>query len=141
MWISARTVTRRQRSPNKTRESAEKAFSKLFRPRYRSRAALRILGRWLRTGLPALPKAFPKATMTGVDVFRRGSMSELSMEKASTNMESLGISSTTSFLSHDLTKPLKGDVQYDLAALGRKRFVAYWALALPDQGLEKRMSS
>ena len=47
-------------------------------------------------------------------------------------MKSLGIGSRTSFLKHDLTRPLKSDLQYDLVVsnlvfhnLGRKRFHAY----------------
>jgi hypothetical protein len=47
-------------------------------------------------------------------------------------MKSLGIDSRTSFLKHDLTKPLKPDVQYDLAVsnlvfhnMEKKRFKAY----------------
>ena len=60
-------------------------------------------------------KVFPKARITGVDVFRHSSVSELSMDKAMQNMKPLGIDSRTSFLKHDLTKPLKSDVQYDLA--------------------------
>jgi len=47
-------------------------------------------------------------------------------------MRSLGIDSRTSFLKHDLTKPLESDAQYDLAVsnlvfhnLGKKRFKAY----------------
>jgi cyclopropane fatty-acyl-phospholipid synthase-like methyltransferase len=116
------------------RVDAEKAFSKLLRPLYPFRAALKILDAGCGLGflMSVAAKCFPKASITGVDVFRRGSMSELSMEKALTNMESLGIGSRTSFLKHDVTKPLKADDQYDLAVsnlvfhnLGRKRFVAY----------------
>ena len=49
--------------------------------------------------------------MTGVDLFWGGSMSELSMDKAANNMKSLGIGFRTSFLKHDLTKPLKSDMK------------------------------
>jgi predicted methyltransferase len=56
----------------------------------------------------------------------------LSMDKATKNMKSLGIDSRTMFLMHDLTKPLKSDVRYDLAVsnlvfhnMGKKRFKAY----------------
>jgi hypothetical protein len=55
-------------------------------------------------------KRFPKARVTGVDLFRHGSTPELSMAKAVENVKSLGIDSRTSFLKHDLTKPLKSDV-------------------------------
>jgi hypothetical protein len=47
-------------------------------------------------------------------------------------MKSLGMDSRTSFLKHDLTKPLKSEVPYDLAIsnlvfhnMGKKRFKAY----------------
>jgi cyclopropane fatty-acyl-phospholipid synthase-like methyltransferase len=116
------------------REDAEKAFSKLLRPLYRSRAALRILDAGCGLGFLTYiaAKRFPKASVTGVDLFRHGSVSELSMDKAVKNMKSLGIDSKTSFLRHDLTKPLKSDEQYDLAVsnlvfhnMGKKRFKAY----------------
>jgi SAM-dependent methyltransferase len=116
------------------REDAEKAFSKLLRPLYPSGAALRILDAGCGLGFLTYVAAecFPKATITGVDLFRHGSVSELSIDKAAQNMKSLGIDSRTSFLKHDLTKPLKSDVRYDLALsnlvfhnLGTKRFKAY----------------
>jgi cyclopropane fatty-acyl-phospholipid synthase-like methyltransferase len=114
------------------RESAEKAFSKLLRHLYPSRAALSILdagcGLGFLTNVAA--ECFPKARITGVDLFRHGSVSELSLDMAV--MKSLGIDSRTSFLKHDLTKPLKSDVQFDLAVsnlvfhnMGKKRFNAY----------------
>lgn len=47
-------------------------------------------------------------------------------------MKVLGMDSRTSFLKHDLTKPLRSDVQYDLAVsnlvfhnMGKRRFKAY----------------
>jgi cyclopropane fatty-acyl-phospholipid synthase-like methyltransferase len=116
------------------RESAEKAFSKLLRPLYPSGATLRILdagcGLGFLTYLAA--KRFPKATIMGVDLFRHGSVSALSIDRAMHNIKTLGIDSRTSFLKHDLTKPLKSDVPYDLAIsnlvfhnMGKKRFKAY----------------
>ena len=116
------------------RECAEKAFSKLLRPLYPSRAALRILDAGCGLGFLTYvaAKRFPKAIITAVDLFRRGSMSEPSMDKAANNMKSLRIASRTSLLKHDLIKPLKSDLQYDLALsnlvfhnLGKKRFKAY----------------
>ena len=116
------------------RESAEKAFSKLLCPLFPSRAALRILDAGCGLGFLTYvaAKRFPKATIIGVDLFRRGSMSELSMDRAANNMKSLGIESRTSFLRHDLTKPMKSDTQFDLAVsnlvfhnMGKKRFKAY----------------
>lgn len=116
------------------REDAAKAFSKLLRPLYPPGAALRILDAGCGLGFltSVAARCFPKANITGVDRFRRGSMSELSMDKAVRNMQALGIDSRTSFLKHDLTKPLKSDVQYDLAVsnlvfhnLGKKRRKGY----------------
>jgi cyclopropane fatty-acyl-phospholipid synthase-like methyltransferase len=116
------------------RDDAAKAFSKLLRPLYPSRAALRILDAGCGLGflMHVAAKCFPKASVTGVDLFRHGSVSDLSVDKAVKNMKSLGIDSRTAFLKHDLTKPLKSDVPYDLALsnlvfhnLGKKRFKAY----------------
>jgi SAM-dependent methyltransferase len=116
------------------RECAGKAFAKLLRPLYPSDAALRVLDAGCGLGflMSVVAKRFPKATVTGVDLFRRGSMSELSLDKAANNMKSLGIDSRTSFLKHDLTKPLEADLKYDLAVsnlvfhnVGKKRFKAY----------------
>jgi cyclopropane fatty-acyl-phospholipid synthase-like methyltransferase len=116
------------------REYAEKAFTKLLRPLHPPRAALRILDAGCGLGFLTYvaAKCFPKASITGVDLFRHSSVSELSIDKAVKNMKSLRIESRTSFLKHDLTKPLKPDVQYDLSVsnlvfhnLGKKRFKAY----------------
>jgi len=116
------------------REDAAKAFSKLLRPLYPSGAALRILDAGCGLGFltSVAASCFPKANITGDDLFRSGSMSELSMDKAMKNMKSLGMDSRTSFLKHDLTKPLNSDVQYDLAVsnlvfhnMRKKRFKAY----------------
>jgi 2-polyprenyl-3-methyl-5-hydroxy-6-metoxy-1,4-benzoquinol methylase len=88
------------------RENAEKAFSKLLRSLYPSRAALKILDAGCGLGFLTYvaAKCFPKASVTGVDLFRHGNVSQLSMDKAVKNMKSLGIESRTS-LKHDLTKP------------------------------------
>ncbi len=116
------------------REYAEKTFSALLRPLYPARAALRILDAGCGLGFLTYvaAKLFPKASVTDVDLFRRGSMSELSIDKAVKNMKSLGIDSRTSFVKHDLTRPLKSDLRYDLVLsnlvfhnMGWKRFVAY----------------
>lgn len=116
------------------REYAEKAFSKLLRSLYPLGAALRILDAGCGLGFLTYvaAKCFPKASLTGVDLFRHGSMSEMSMDEAVKNMKSLRIDSRTSFLKHDLTKPLKSAEQYDLAVsnlvfhnMGKKRFNAY----------------
>jgi cyclopropane fatty-acyl-phospholipid synthase-like methyltransferase len=116
------------------REYARKAFSKLLRPLYPSATALRILDAGCGLGflMHVAAESFPKASITGVDLFRHGSVSELSMDKAVKNMKSLRISSRTSFIKHDLTKRMKSGVQYDLALsnlvfhnMGKKRFKAY----------------
>ena len=116
------------------REYAEKAFSKLLRPLYPSRAALGILDAGCGLGFLTYvaAKRFPKSSVTGVDLFSHGSMSEMSMDQAMENMKSLGIESRTAFLKHDLTKPIKSDVQFDLSVsnlvfhnMGKKRFKAY----------------
>ena len=116
---------------NDIRERAEKAFSKLLRPLYPSGAPLRILDAGCGLGFLTYvaAKYFPKASITGVDLFKHGSISEISMDKAANNMRSLGIDSRTSFLKHDLTTPMKSDAQYDLAVsnlvfhnMGKKRF-------------------
>ena len=119
---------------NDIREHAEKAFSKLLRSLYSSGAPLRILDAGCGLGFLTYvaAKCFPKARITGVDLFRHGSISGISMEKAANNMRSLGIDSRTSFLKHDLSKPLESVAQYDLAVsnlvfhnMGKKRFKAY----------------
>jgi len=116
------------------REQAEKAFSKLLRSLYPARATLRILDAGCGLGFLtyASARCFPHANITGVDLFRHGSVSGLSIGKAVKNMKLLGIDSRTSFLKHDLTKPLKSNVRYDLAVsnlvfhnMGKNRFKAY----------------
>lgn len=81
------------------REKAETAFSKLLRPIYPSAASLAILDAGCGLGFLTYIAAecFSKADITGVDLFQRGSMSELSMDRAVKNMKALGIASRTSF--------------------------------------------
>jgi cyclopropane fatty-acyl-phospholipid synthase-like methyltransferase len=119
---------------NDIRERAEKVFSKILRSLYPSGAPLRILDAGCGLGflMYLAAKCFPKARITGVDVFRHGSISEISMDNAASNMRSLGIDFRTSFLKHDLTKPMESDAQYDLAIsnlvfhnMGKKRFKGY----------------
>jgi tRNA1(Val) A37 N6-methylase TrmN6 len=116
---------------NAIRKRAGKAFSKLLRSLYPSRAPLRILDAGCGLGflMYVAAKRFPKARITGVDLFRRGSMSQISIEKAANNIGMLGIASRTSLVKHDLTKPIKADEPYDLAVsnlvfhnMGEKRF-------------------
>jgi SAM-dependent methyltransferase len=118
----------------KVRQYAEKAFSKFLRSLYPSDAAIRILDAGCGSGFltSVVAKLFPKARVTGVDLFNHASMSELSIEKAVKNMKSLGIDSRITFFEHDLTKPLESGPQYDLAVsnlvfhnIGRKRFAGY----------------
>ena len=105
-----------------------------MRSLYPSGASLRILDAACGLGFLTYvaAKCFPKARVAGVDLFRQGSISEISMDKAANNLRSLGIDSRTSLLKHDLTKPLESGAQYDLALsnlvfhnMGRKRFKAY----------------
>lgn len=112
----------------------EKVFAKLLRPLYPHRAALRIVDAGCGLGFltSVAANCFPKATVTGVDLFRQGSMSELSVEKAIENMKSLALDARTSFVKHDLTKPLRSDVPYDLVVsnlvfhnMEKRRFAAY----------------
>jgi cyclopropane fatty-acyl-phospholipid synthase-like methyltransferase len=119
---------------NAIREQAEKAFSELLRSLYPSGSLLRIVDAGCGLGflMWVAAKCFPKARITGVDVFRHGSISDISMDKAASNMRSLGISSRTSFVKHDLTKPMESGAHYDLAVsnlvfhnMGKKRFEAY----------------
>lgn len=115
-------------------EYADQAFSKLLQPLYPRRALIRILDAGCGLGLLTYvaAKCFPAARITGVDLFRDGSLPELSMEKAVENINFFKLESRTSFLKHDLIKPLKSDVPYDLAVsnlvfhnLGKRRFEAY----------------
>ena len=74
------------------RERAEKAFSNVLRPLYPSAASLRILDAGCGLGFLTWVAAecFPKASITGVDLFRHDSISGISMDKAVNNMKSFG---------------------------------------------------
>ena len=119
---------------NEIRAGAEKAFSKLLRPLYPKNAKLRILDAGCGLGFLVYiaAKCFPKAQVTGVDLFNHNSLARMSIKKAEQNMKALGMDARTSFLKHDLTKPMKSDAEYDLVVsnlvfhnLGKKRFQAY----------------
>jgi cyclopropane fatty-acyl-phospholipid synthase-like methyltransferase len=116
------------------RDYAAKAFAKLLQPLYPSGAALRILDAGCGLGflMHVAAGCFPKASITGVDLFEHGSVSELSVDRAVKNMKALEIDSRTSFQKHDLTKPIKSNTPYDLALsnlvfhnMGKRRFEAY----------------
>lgn len=116
------------------RARAEEVFSKLLGPLYPADAHLQILDAGCGLGflMYVAAKCFPNASITGIDVFKHKSVSNLSIKNAERNMELLGIDSRTSFLKHDLTKPLSGEVQYDLVVsnvvfhnMGKSRFNAY----------------
>jgi len=116
------------------RERAGEAFSGLLKPLYPLGAPLRIMDAGCGLGFLAYIAAecFPKAVVTGVDLFKHGSISGISIDKAAQNMKSLGLESRTSFLKHDLTKPFEADGQYDLVIsnlvfhnLGKQRFKGY----------------
>ncbi len=107
---------------NDIRKHAEETFSKLLKSLYPSSARLRILDAGCGLGFLTYVAArcFPKARVISVDQFTRGSMSAISMAKAVRNMKSLGIESRTSFLKHDLTKPMESETQFDLAVSNTK---------------------
>ena len=67
---------------NEIRERAEKAFSKLLRSLYPSATPLRILDAGCGLGFLTYvaAKCFPEAHITGVDLFRHGSISGISMD-------------------------------------------------------------
>ena len=119
---------------NEIRRGAEMSFSKLLQGLYPSDASLRILDAGCGLGflITVAAKCFPKAHITGVDLFRHGSISGMSVDKAAKNMKCLGLGSRTSFLKHDLTKPMEPKTSYDLVLsnlvfhnMGKKRFNAY----------------
>jgi len=119
---------------NEIRKRAAKTFSRLLRSLYSSNARLQILDAGCGLGFITwvAAKCFPKAHVTGIDLFQHNSISGISMEKTAANMRILGIGSRTSFLKHDLSRPLKSPDQYDLAVsnlvfhnIGKRRFKAY----------------
>jgi cyclopropane fatty-acyl-phospholipid synthase-like methyltransferase len=110
------------------------SFSKLLQGLYPSDASLRVLDAGCGLGflMSVAAKCFPKALITGVDLFRHGSISGMSVDKAAKNMKCLGMGSRTSFLKHDLTKPMESEAPYDLVLsnlvfhnMGKKRFKGY----------------
>lgn len=116
------------------RDYAEKKFTKLLRPLFPAGAKLKILDAGCGLGFLTYVAAecFPKASVVGVDLFKHGSVSELSMDGAMENMKSLRVESRTSFIKHDLTRPMKSDERYDLVVsnlvfhnIRKKRFAAY----------------
>jgi cyclopropane fatty-acyl-phospholipid synthase-like methyltransferase len=135
-----------QKESNDIRERAEKAFLELLQSLYPFGAPLRIMDAGCGLGFLTYVAArcFPKARITGVDLFRHGSISGISIDKAANNMKSLGIDSRTSFVKHDLTRPMESDVLYDLAVsnlvfhnMEKRRFRAYRSVfdALKPRGL------
>ncbi|MBX6362082.1 MAG: class I SAM-dependent methyltransferase [Acidobacterium ailaaui] len=119
---------------NVLRNRVEVVFSKLLKDLYPPKTPLQIMDAGCGLGflMYVAASCFPKAHITGVDLFRHNSMSEMSVEKAIDNMRSLDLESRTSFLKHDLLKPLETEAQYDLAIsnlvfhnMGKKRFKAY----------------
>jgi cyclopropane fatty-acyl-phospholipid synthase-like methyltransferase len=116
------------------RNRAERAFLKLLKPLYPADSSLQILDAGCGLGflMWVAAKCFPKAHITGIDLFKHESLSEMSMDRAAKNMKSLGIDSRTSFLKHDLTEPIALDTPYDLVLsnlvfhnMGKKRLNAY----------------
>ena len=116
------------------RARAEEVFSGILPSLFPANAQIRILDAGCGLGflMHVAAKCFPNASITGVDLFKHGSVSDLSIEKAVTNMKILGISSRTTFLKHDLMRPLSPEEKYDLVVshvvfhnMGKKRFNAY----------------
>jgi SAM-dependent methyltransferase len=95
---------------------ADMSFSKLLQGLYPADASLRILDAGCGLGflMSVAAKCFSKADIMGVDLFNHGSMSGMSVDEAAKNMKYLQIGSRTSFLKHDLTKPMEAETQYDL---------------------------
>lgn len=116
------------------RKRADELFTALLPTLFPADPPLRILDAGCGLGflMYVAAKCFPESWITGVDLFKGSSVSELSIEKAVENMEALGIGSRTQFLKHDLTTPLGGNAKYDLVVshvvfhnMGKKRFKAY----------------
>src|SRR3954451_13846069 len=97
----------------KLRERAEEVFSRLMLSVFAPADRLRVLDAGCGLGflMYVAAKCLPNASITGIDLFKHGSISDLSIEKAVKNMRTLGISSRTAFLKHDLTKPLPSDAK------------------------------
>lgn len=116
------------------RDRAAAIFATLLKELYPPETPLQILDAGCGLGflMYVAAQCFPKAHITGVDLFTHDSVSEMSMRKATANMRSLGIESRTSFLKQDLTKPFKTATRFDLAVshvvfhnMGKNRFKAY----------------
>ena len=113
---------------------AEKGFLPILLSLHPASSPLRILDAGC--GLVFLSyvaaKCFPKARVTGVDLFKHKSISGGSRETARANMKRLRVTSRISLKRHDLTKPLNSRISYDLVVsnlvfhnLGKRRFAAY----------------
>ena len=57
---------------------------------------------------------FPNAKITGIDLFKSGSLKDLSLDNALRNMEILGLNNRVAFVNADLTEPLKSLGIFDL---------------------------
>lgn len=57
---------------------------------------------------------FPNAKITGIDLFKSGSLKDLSQDNALRNMEILGLNNRVAFVTADLTEPLKSLGIFDL---------------------------
>ena len=57
---------------------------------------------------------FPNAKITGIDLFKSGSLKDLSLDNALRNMEILGLNNRVAFVTADLTEPLKSLGIFDL---------------------------
>ncbi len=75
---------------------------------------------------------FPNAQITGIDLFKSGSLRDLSLDAAIRNMERLGFSRRVEFVTADLTESLKSLGTFDLIVsnlvlhnLGQRRKKAF----------------
>ncbi len=116
------------------RSWAEKGFVPILLSLHSTNSPLRILDAGCGVGFLSYvaAKCFPKARVTGVDLFEHKSISGVPMEKTNSSMKKLRVAPRISLKRHDLTKPLNSRIGYDLVVsnlvfhnIGKRRFVAY----------------
>jgi cyclopropane fatty-acyl-phospholipid synthase-like methyltransferase len=118
----------------KIREQAAQVFTQVLRSLHPAGARLEILDAGCGLGFltAVAAQCFPKAKVTGVDLFAHESMSEFSIAKAKQNMKALALVARTSFVKQDLTKAWNLAAQFDVVIsnlvfhnIGKKRVHAY----------------
>lgn len=117
-----------------TRDMVEKSFNAILPSLCPSDSSLEVLDAGCGLGFLTyvVSKIFPNARITGVDIFSHDSLSGATIEKARENISEIGIDSRTTFLEHDLRKPLDMGINFDMAVsslvfhnLGKGRFKGY----------------